>query len=242
MGSFVHVLTSAILITSSTSFALNIGDYFRPPNHETSGVNGTNATYRRSPCPALNTLANHGYLHRDGKGITHEMFVQALEKVYNVGPDLASALVSQVPETISLDYLGIHQNIEHDASIAHKDAYYGKDPMLADEMLAQDLFNRAGNDRLLTNNIVAATRKDRGNTCLADNPDCVYGDRAQNAAFQEAAVLLLILGTGDTISVDHARSFVLEEKIPDDYVVPKSSVCLSDVRSRAALLKSLSSS
>jgi hypothetical protein len=31
------------------------------------------ANSSRSPCPMLNTLANHGYLPRDGKNITKEM-------------------------------------------------------------------------------------------------------------------------------------------------------------------------
>ncbi|KAI9907676.1 hypothetical protein PsorP6_002965 [Peronosclerospora sorghi] len=136
------------------------------------------------------------------------MLMDALEKVYSLGPDLALALVAQVPDTISLDYLSIHMKLEHDASLAHVDAYYGKDPMLADDALAQDLFNRAGNDRLLTNLIVAVTRKDRDNTCYKKNPDCSYDTRGDTIAFLEAALLLMVLGTGDTISVStRARSF-----------------------------------
>ena len=33
----------------------------------------------RSPCPALNALANHGYLPRDGKDITPEVFQLAVQ-------------------------------------------------------------------------------------------------------------------------------------------------------------------
>ena len=35
----------------------------------------------RSPCPALNCLANHGYLPRDGKNITPEV-LQHVAQVY----------------------------------------------------------------------------------------------------------------------------------------------------------------
>lgn len=33
----------------------------------------------RSPCPALNTLANHGYLPRDGKNIRPDVLQLALQ-------------------------------------------------------------------------------------------------------------------------------------------------------------------
>ncbi|KAJ8564071.1 hypothetical protein ON010_g7275 [Phytophthora cinnamomi] len=155
----------------------------------------------------------------------------------NIGSGVAATLVAALPDPINLDYLGIHNKIEHDASLAHTDAYYGHDPMTVNVTLAEEFFSRAGSDGLLTNNIVAKTRKDRGNTCNAENPECSYGVKAQSLAFLEASVLLMALGTGDTISVDHARSFIVNEKIPDDYTAPKSSVGLIAVSARAALLK-----
>jgi len=38
----------------------------------------------RSPCPAINTLANHGFINRDGKNINVLDLAAALEEVYNV--------------------------------------------------------------------------------------------------------------------------------------------------------------
>ncbi|OWZ05598.1 Chloroperoxidase [Phytophthora megakarya] len=241
MVSFINSLTVTVFATTvATSFALEQGDYFRPSSDESSGIYGTTAAYRRSPCPALNSLANHGYLPRNGQNITHDMLKTALENVYNIGPAVAAILVANVPDTINLDYLGIHNNIEHDASLAHTDAYYGHDPMTVNETLAEDLFNRAGSDGLLTNKIVARTRKDRGNMCNAENPECSYGVKAQSLAFLEASVLLMALGTGDTISVDHARSFIINEKIPDDYKRPASTVGTVALLARAAILKTQS--
>uniref|UniRef100_H3GUM0 Heme haloperoxidase family profile domain-containing protein n=2 Tax=Phytophthora ramorum TaxID=164328 RepID=H3GUM0_PHYRM len=240
MVSFTRSLAAAgiaMAVTSSSTLALEEGDYFRPASSVTSGIYGTTAAYRRSPCPALNTLANHGYLPRNGQNITHDMLSTALENVYNIGSGVAAILVSQVPDTINLDYLGIHNKIEHDASLAHTDAYYGYDPMKANETLAEDLFSRAGSDGLLTNKIVAATRKDRGKTCNAENPECQYGVKAQTLAFLEASVLLMALGTGDTISVEHARSFIMDEKFPADYEAPKSTVGVVELLARAATLK-----
>ncbi|ETI32536.1 hypothetical protein F441_20558 [Phytophthora nicotianae CJ01A1] len=238
LKSLAIAAVAATVVTST--FALEEGDYYRPSSDEASGVYGTTAPYRRSPCPALNTLANHGYLPRNGQNITHDMLATALENVYNIGSTVVAILVSQVPDPISLDYLGIHNNIEHDASLAHTDAYYGHDPMLANKTLAEDFFNRAGSDGLLTNKIVAKTRKDRGKTCNAENPECTYGVKAQTLAFLEASVLLMALGSGNSISVDHARSFIMDEKIPDDYTRPKSTVGVVELSARAASLKAQS--
>ncbi|GMF09856.1 unnamed protein product [Phytophthora lilii] len=202
MVSFTTSLAVAAIATAATTssaFALKEGDYFRPSSDVTSGIYGTTAAYRRSPCPALNTLANHGYLPRN-VNITHDMLATALQT-------------------------------------SHTDAYYGNDPMTVNETLAEDLFNRAGADGLLTNKIVAATRKDRGNTCNAENPECKYGVKAQTLPFLEASVLLMALGSGDAISVDHARSFIIDEKIPEDYTAPESTVGVVALLARAATLK-----
>lgn len=61
-----HGQSTSISAVQTSTQSLNVGDYFRPSVTEVSGFPGTTAAYRRSPCPALNTLANHGYLPRDG--------------------------------------------------------------------------------------------------------------------------------------------------------------------------------
>ncbi|KAF5338169.1 hypothetical protein D9758_014727 [Tetrapyrgos nigripes] len=42
----------------------------------------------RSPCPFLNTLANHGYLPRDGKGIDIPTVLDVCQKGFNIAPDV----------------------------------------------------------------------------------------------------------------------------------------------------------
>ncbi|KAJ7255055.1 hypothetical protein B0H12DRAFT_1233142 [Mycena haematopus] len=44
---------------------------------------------KRSPCPALNALANHGYLPRHGTQITFTHLVHAITAVYNLSRPLA---------------------------------------------------------------------------------------------------------------------------------------------------------
>ena len=59
----------------------------------------------RSPCPAINTLANHGFISRDGRDVIVEDLAQALEDVYRVsattllnGP-IAAAITLNLTET-----------------------------------------------------------------------------------------------------------------------------------------------
>jgi len=86
----------------------------------------------RSPCPALNTLANHGYLRRDGKDLTKKDFVKGLKEGYNLSPFLAnflaigSYILLRRTGKLSLHDLGIHGKIEHDASLVHKDTPKGE--------------------------------------------------------------------------------------------------------------------
>jgi hypothetical protein len=51
-------------------------------------VNGSeNGYYRRSSCPAMNALANRGYINRSGRNISYEEIAQATRVVWNFGDD-----------------------------------------------------------------------------------------------------------------------------------------------------------
>ncbi|KAF1332820.1 Aromatic peroxygenase, partial [Globisporangium splendens] len=222
--------------------ALTVGDYYRPSGSDVSGVPGTTAAYRRSPCPALNTLANHGYIPRNGQNVTRADLKAGLMNVYNIGVGVADLLVNQVPETLSLDYLGTHNLIEHDASLVHYDAYLGKDPSAVDPVLLADFLGRANSNGFLTLSDVAAVRKQRAVTCRAVNPDCDLGLKPQTLAFLESGVLLRALGgfNNESISRSFAQSFLEQERIPSDYKKPATDVSLVKLLDTTAKLKLLS--
>jgi hypothetical protein len=46
--------------------------------------------YRRSSCPAINMLANRGFINRSGRNITYTDLYRAVRDVYNFGEDNAS--------------------------------------------------------------------------------------------------------------------------------------------------------
>jgi len=87
----------------------------------------------RSPCPALNALANHGYLPRDGKNLAPWDIASALQMGYGLSTPLATFLsygtfIAISPfSRISLAELSKHNVIEHDASILHDDTPVGQD-------------------------------------------------------------------------------------------------------------------
>ncbi|EPQ59847.1 Cloroperoxidase, partial [Gloeophyllum trabeum ATCC 11539] len=85
----------------------------------------------RSPCPALNTLANHGYLPRSGRNIRPRVLIKALQEGYNLTYPLAAfltyggfILLGQFAE-VSLQDFCRHGRVEHNASLIHEDTKPG---------------------------------------------------------------------------------------------------------------------
>jgi len=82
----------------------------------------------RSPCPALNALANHGYLPRDGRNVSVIQLVQAIRDVYHFSWLLALMLAAVGVIacgngwTVNLHDLAKHNIIEHDGSMVHRDS------------------------------------------------------------------------------------------------------------------------
>ncbi|KAJ7496765.1 Cloroperoxidase [Mycena latifolia] len=89
------------------------------------------STDLRGPCPALNSLANHGYLPRNGNNLTIRSVLQASYDVYNIDPAVLigiaklGLLTSNEPESFTLDDLKLHGTIEFDASLSRGDFALG---------------------------------------------------------------------------------------------------------------------
>lgn len=94
---------SQAVLASSSIYGHN-KPYFPTPDHPVPGkvpfeidetshyfekyVNGSeNGYYRRSSCPAVNTMANRGYINRSGRNITYEEIAQAARDIWNFGDD-----------------------------------------------------------------------------------------------------------------------------------------------------------
>ncbi|KAF7288991.1 HEME-HALOPEROXIDASE domain-containing protein [Mycena indigotica] len=83
----------------------------------------------RSVCPAINAMANHGYIPHDGKGVTPWMIFRGLRACYGLSIPLALTLTGggwffnkrYFGQAITLVELGLHNGVEHDASVVHGD-------------------------------------------------------------------------------------------------------------------------
>lgn len=201
--------------------------YFRPPADRTSGWPNSTAQYHRSPCPALNSLANHGFLPRDGKNVSQEMIRSAIMLVFAIDPLLATVtgqLLERLPPQFTLADLSTHDFLERDASLVHDDAFFQKDPILVNLTLAAQLLERATGDgpadeRLLTTQILARYRRDRTRESAESNPAFHLLAAQRFQIMFEAASLLVVMGdrASATISARHARSFLVHERIPSNF-------------------------
>lgn len=106
----------------------------------------------RSPCPGLNSLANHGILPHSGKGITIPILTKALKDGLNTGADFSIAIggagllsVPNDPLAQSFDLSDLSRHnfpIEHDASLSRADYYldngdnYSFNETIFDEVLS----------------------------------------------------------------------------------------------------------
>ncbi|KAK0455674.1 Chloroperoxidase [Desarmillaria tabescens] len=98
------------------------GHEYRPPQPGDS----------RSVCPALNTMANHGYIPRDGKNLTIPTIVSGLKACYGLSTGLAAFLTIGgflwISKLFSIDLfdIGRHGRVEHNASLVHADTPEGE--------------------------------------------------------------------------------------------------------------------
>ncbi|ELQ38616.1 hypothetical protein MCOR02_004529 [Pyricularia oryzae] len=91
---------------------------------------------RRSPCPLLNSLANHGYLPRNGKDISVDALIDGMHAGLNLRDDAklffrlqgnkaVTASSTGSKDTFHLNDLNKHDLIEHDASLSRADLFFG---------------------------------------------------------------------------------------------------------------------
>lgn len=175
----------------------------------------------RSPCPAMNALANHNVLPHSGRNITIEMVVQACAAI-NVGADFCSSVGDYVladspnPSRLYLDLddLDRHGVIEHDFSLSRVDAYFGN-VARPDAGLINQLLSFAPVDTW-TLEAIGKARYARVIDSISNDPNVTYTNKEMILSYGEAALLLSILS--DPINGPAPASFVSiffqEERFP----------------------------
>ncbi|KAH7481650.1 putative sterigmatocystin biosynthesis peroxidase stcC [Phytophthora ramorum] len=201
--------------------ALSKGEYYRPPTYLTSGAVNSTAPFRRSPCPAMNTLANHGYLPRDGKNITVDQALAVVMDKFNIAEDLAAVMGGLSPDLFDMNDLSKHNDqVEHDASLARIDSYFGVDPYLVTPGLINDVLNY-GLDGSVTSR-----------TLLRSAP------RVWRA---EAALLLRGFGgeNGNSTATTFTVTFFLQEMFPEGWTKPDTSITYDDALATISYLNAV---
>lgn len=226
-----------------------VGEYYKPSASETTGSpdEDKSKAYSRSPCPALNALANHGFIHRDGRGLGTFQVIKALKDVYNLSPILGLGLVMATKlkiglslfRSFSLAQFSKHNAIEHDASLVHDDASAGTDPATVNQEFAEQLFKLAKSNQILGVPELATFRKAREAYCAEKNPEYVLNGKKKFLAYGEASLLLNVLGRDESISLRHARSFLVDERIPEDYERPSKGMGLPDLEPTSKKIQDL---
>jgi hypothetical protein len=111
---FFYTLLAIIGFTT----ALDFGDWHPPV-----------AGDLRSPCPALNSLANHGFIPHNGRDISVPVAIKVMQEALNVSTEVATTLAlagmrtstNSSNGTFTLGDLKRHDIIEHDGSLSRKD-------------------------------------------------------------------------------------------------------------------------
>ncbi|KIK61200.1 hypothetical protein GYMLUDRAFT_199983 [Collybiopsis luxurians FD-317 M1] len=192
----------------------------------------------RSPCPALNTLANHGYINRSGKEISESSLVSSLTSIYRLSTPLAELLVEggigtcghKIERWLSLDALAAHDVIEHDASLVHDNTPLGAAfaPINVNWTLVDDLTAAYPDGLGITHLAEARVKRE---LMLGDERrpqlDFVHGEIAHGEA---AMTWLLMKDAKDVVRTETIRHWFGRETFPDSYVIPDEEVTLWKAR------------
>lgn len=202
----------------------------------------------RGTCPTLNTLANHGYISRNGV-TTFAEAANAIQTAYSMSFDLAVVLsalgllaggdiptgkysiggqTDLVPSTLGSPVLGIdrHGLFEIDASISRGDRYFGDNHsfnITRWNKLVSDA-NTYG-DGLFNINAVANNAAEQVEASRAENPEFAMGGNFA-VIYATRALLSRPLANGtdpDTPNFNNVAPFYLNETFPDNwYRIPNS--------------------
>lgn len=181
-----------------------------------------NPTDRRSPCPMLNTIANHGFLPRNGVNVSLDDLITGLGKSINLaaaatitpGEIALTTSTTGNASTFNLDDLDKHHILEHDASLSRNDFYFGDD----------HTFNRAIWRRTaahFTSSTIsfataAAARSDRIAAAAAVNPQFNMTASEHTNSYFESALYMAVFGnltTGNAVT-EWVEILFTQERLP----------------------------
>lgn len=189
---------------------------------------------QRGPCPAVNTLANHGFINRNGTNISVGDLTEAVEAVFGLSEFLGDRIIQAAniePDgTFDLADLYAHDSIEHDASLVREDFFF--DPLAQfNESLFEQMVQSAASNERITQAELASFQAERITDSRRNNPEVSFEGSDTSALIGEAFALFLFGDDPDIASVtfENLRSFLGPNRFPDGFV-PRQSRGLGIIR------------
>ncbi|KAJ6598218.1 Peroxidase, family 2-domain-containing protein [Mycena vulgaris] len=225
----MHVLTFSLILAAG-KMAYAGGPVSSHDQHKWMAPTPTDV---RSPCPGLNTLANHGYLPRNGRNISIPMILDAAMDGFNFGPDTIiqaaklGLLSGNAPTTLDLDALKLHNLIEHDASLSRNDVALG-DNLHFNETIFVTLANANPSADYYNATSAAEVQNARLAMSLATNPNITNTFKELAVRTVESGFYLSVMG--DPLTGVAPKKFVQiffrEERLPiaEGWSRPKTTV------------------
>ncbi|KAL8370093.1 hypothetical protein RB595_000455 [Gaeumannomyces hyphopodioides] len=194
----------------------------------------------RGPCPMVNTLANHGYLPRDGRKLNLINLIKGLDAGVNLDA-AATTLVGAVALTtgnllwFNLDDLNKHGIIEHDGSLSRNDVALGDNHSFNAAIWATTAARFPAGNGTIDIATAAAARKARLAEAKAANPKFDLGLLGEQFSQIETALYLSVFGntdTGDARS-DWVKILFQEERLPlaEGWTRPANKITISGLSS-----------
>ncbi|KAE8443282.1 hypothetical protein EG329_001998 [Mollisiaceae sp. DMI_Dod_QoI] len=205
----------------------------------------------RGPCPMMNTLANHGFLPRDGRNITLENAVFALTTGLNFNESIAKIMWQQAvianPQPnatfFTLDNLNRHNVLEHDASMSRSDAFFGNNHVFNQTIFDTTTVYWTG--ETLDANMLANGKIARQITSKAFNPNYTFTSTTEAFSLGEVAAPILIFGDiqAGTVNRTLVEFFFENEKLPIELGWTKQAtpITLDQVTSISQLINNATS-
>jgi hypothetical protein len=178
----------------------------------------------RSPCPALNAIANHGFINRSGKNVNLPEIILGLFLGMGVSPEVSGVIgalgmvSSSKPLTLGFDLQDLSKHmfaIEHDCSFSRQDALIGDNNAFNPELWNVALAQINGSKHVNPIDIGRA-KSARIQDALRRNPQSVYGPRAAAFGYLEHGLVLTALGAPipGIARLDYLRCFFEDERLP----------------------------
>ncbi|KAF9021826.1 Cloroperoxidase [Hymenopellis radicata] len=228
ISSLFFVLPALALVKQASAFPGG-GDHHSHDDHKFIAPGPDDV---RSPCPGLNSLANHGYLPRDGKNITIPIMMKAGNDGFNVQAEviLLAARVSLLTSTyawdaFSLEDVRLHGNIEHDASVSRMDEALGSNWEFSEEIYSVLANSNPGSDNYNASS-AGAVQHERLQQSLRDNNHTQNTLSEMTIRTRESSLYLSVMGNATTGEAPKkfVDVFFREERLPIEEGWERSSV------------------